>query len=122
MKRDMELIRKIILQIEDSPSPSGRKFEGFEAYTAQQFGYHCYLIVDDGLATGTSVATLGNPGPNYLINHLTSKGHDFAEAARTEFIWGAAMKEVEDKGLVGAGLDVIRKILDKKLRKHLDLD
>lgn len=122
MKRDMDLIRKMILQIEDSPTGRWPGNKGFEEYDPDQIGYHAYLIIDAGLATGIDMKRMNNTGPLYQLAHLTSSGHDFAEAARNEFIWNEVIGEMREKGIVSASVAVVKKILDKQIRKRLDAD
>ncbi len=50
MKRDFDLIRKLVFAIEECPS--GQMPEGLDGYTPDQVGYHNYLLVDAGLAKG----------------------------------------------------------------------
>jgi len=122
MKRDMELIRKIILKIEDHPSgwaPSDLTIEGF---SREQIGYHCYLIVDSGLAAGTDVTALESDGPEYRVTHLTAAGHDFAESSRNQYVWEVVMADMREKGFSSVALDLVKKLLDKQVRKKLDLD
>lgn len=98
MKRDLELIRKMVLAIEDAPSgwaPRNLKFDG---YTDEQVGYHAYLIIDAGLAKGQDTSKQGCKSPEGFINRLNSAGHDFAGAARDEKRWRKAMGVVQEKG------------------------
>jgi hypothetical protein len=97
MKRDPDLIRKMVLAIEDAPSGWAPKLS-FDGYTSAQVGYHAYLLVDGGLAKGVDVTTHGSQGPEVLITTLTSAGHDFAEAARDEKRWKKAMQIVMEQG------------------------
>src|SRR3954452_19398211 len=118
----MELIRKMVLLMEDHPTgwaPRGMTIEG---YTRDQIGYHAYLLVDAGLADGSDVTTTGSSGPEYLLNHLTSAGHDFADSARAQYIWDEVTADMRAKGIVSATVDVLKKLLDKRIRKHLDAD
>ncbi|WP_374566415.1 DUF2513 domain-containing protein, partial [Nitrosomonas sp.] len=82
MKRDFELIRKLILSIEND-SQGKNEIDG---YSEEQIGYHAYLLVDAGLAKGIDVTTAHDVLPQWQALHLTSAGHDFADAARNESI------------------------------------
>lgn len=98
MKRDLELIRKMVLAIEAAPSgwaPNDLKFEG---YTDEQVGYHAYLLIDAGLAKGEDVSGFGSESPKGFINSLTWDGHEFADAARDGARWRKAMGIVQEKG------------------------
>ncbi len=99
MKRDLELIRKMVLAIEDAPSgwaPDDLKFEG---YTCAQVGYHAYLLIDAGLAKGEAISPMmGSDSFQGFISSLTWAGHEFADAARDETRWRKAMGVVQEKG------------------------
>lgn len=45
MKRDLDLIRKMLLAIEESPSGFAPELK-FPGYTDAQIGYHAYLLID----------------------------------------------------------------------------
>ena len=121
MKRDMDLIRKMVLLIEEHSSGWAPDIN-IEGYTPEQIGYHAYLLVDSGLATGSDVTNSGSSGPEYILNHLTSAGHDFADSARTQYIWDEVMADMREKGVVSAALDVVKKLLDARIKKHLNAD
>jgi hypothetical protein len=93
MKRDLELIRKIMLKMEDAPTGAAPEME-IEGYSRMAVGYHSYLIVDAALAAGCDAATRASQGsPEWILTHLTSLGHDFAEAARNEGRWKKALQK-----------------------------
>ena len=97
MKRELELIRKIILSIEDSESAWAPRIMPFDVYTAAQIGYHSWLVVDAGLARGGETTHMGSDGPEAVISSLTWTGHEFAEAARNETRWNTAIAVVREK-------------------------
>ena len=97
MKRDLELIRKMVLAIEDDPSGWAPALK-FEEYADAQVGYHAYLLLDAGLAEGKDISTTGSAAPRGFISRLTWEGHEFADAARDETRWRKAMGVVQEKG------------------------
>lgn len=119
MKRDLELIRKMVLACEGS---AGGYAEGspIEGYTDEQIGYHAYLICDAGLAKGYDASHLGSKSPEWRILHLTSAGHDFADAARQESTWRTATGIVKDKAS-GITLDVLKQILVSVIKGNIGL-
>lgn len=121
MRRDIELIRKMVLAIEEHPDGSATELQ-IDGYDSSQIGYHAYLLVESGLAVGSDVTTLESSGPEWIIGHLTTAGHDFAESARTEYVWDEVIEEMKRKGFVSASVDVVKRMLDKQLRKRLDSD
>ena len=109
MKRDLELIRKIVLAVEDAPG--GRAPDiSIEGYGPDQIGYHAHLLIDAGLARGVDVTNLASPGPEALITSLTFAGHEFAELVRDETRWKKAIaKAMERAGAIT--LDALKQLL-----------
>lgn len=109
MKRDLDLIRKMVLAIEDAESGWAPELS-FEGYTPSQVGYHAYLLVDAGLAKGVDSTVHGGQAPTALITSLTWAGHEFAEAARDDTRWNKALGIVMEKG--GAiSFEVLKQLL-----------
>ncbi len=116
MKRDFELIRKLILNIEND-SQGKNEING---YSKEQIGYHTYLLVDAGLAKGIDLTAIHDVLPQWQALHLTSAGHDFADAARNESIWQKAREIVKDK-TGGVTIDVMKQVLVSIIKNALDL-
>lgn len=120
MKRDLELIRKLVLAAEASPSGYVKDDLEIGGYSPEQIGYHSYLLVDAGLAKGVDTTIFGSSSPNWRLLHLTSVGHDFADSAREESTWRKATGLVKDRaGTVT--LDVMKQLLVSLIKKALDL-
>ena len=118
MKRDMELIRKMVLAVEEGPNGYAPDDLRIEGYTAEQLGYHAHLLVEDSLATGPITTHINGSGPSAQITALTWSGHDFADVVRDETRWRKAMGIVQEKG--GAvTLDIIKDVLLRLARASL---
>jgi hypothetical protein len=82
MKRDMELIRLSLLEIERE-EPASDLF----GYTEDQKVYHMALCIEAGLVDGVIVPDgNGYPAATSAIR-LTWKGHEFFDVARNDTIW-----------------------------------
>lgn len=120
MERDLELIRKLVLAVEANPTGFVLEDLKVEGYSPEQIGYHCFLLVDAGLAKGIDATAMGHTAPRWRILHLTSAGHDFADASRDEGRWRKATEIVKDKaGTVT--IDVMKQILVGLIRSTLGL-
>lgn len=86
MKRDMELIRKLLLTLENDQLIDLTKYD--EAVVA----YHKALLVESGLAYG--VVSDVAEGLNAVIFRLTWNGHEFLDAARDETGWRSVMSRI----------------------------
>jgi len=120
VKRDLNLIRKLVLAVEDHPSGTTPDHIHIDGFTTEEIGYHSYLLVDAGLAKGVDVTTISDTLPNWDILHLTSAGHDFADAARSESTWNKATTIVKDKA-GGITLDVMKQVLISVVKNTLGL-
>lgn len=120
MKRDLDLIRKIILAVEDLPTGSVIDSLEVENYKREQIGYHSYLIIDSGLAHGIDCSFLADTSPIWRIQQLTSAGHDFADAARNDTNWNKAKGIIKDGG--GATLGIVKDVLVSIIKEGIGLD
>lgn len=103
MKRDMELIRKILFEIEEKFEPGlgylhGLSIEGYDNCTV---GDHCELIYQAGLITDYKPQRggQGNKLLMFSIGKLTNKGHDYLELIRNEYTWNKTEEMVVKKKL-----------------------
>lgn len=120
MKRDMELIRKLVLAIEDAPTGYAPDDLAPEGYTPEQIGYHAHLMIQAGLATGSDVTHMGSSSPQAILTSLTWAGHEFAEAARDEARWKKAMGIVQEKS-GSVTLSVLTQLLAALMKDALGL-
>lgn len=109
MKRDMDLIRKLLLAIEAEPTGLAPDHFDIPDYSQEQIGYHLLLMVEAKLAVGREFRSFDDPAPTGEVERLTWAGHEFLDAARDPSRWEKAK---EMAGKVGSGsLDVFKQIL-----------
>lgn len=75
MKRDMDLIRTMLLTIEANEHGFVGSIE-IEGYTQEEIGYHAYLLGQAGLANVLNVQ-VRSESPRAIIRNLTWQGHEF---------------------------------------------
>lgn len=117
MKRNMELVRKILFALEEAEHGfvNGVKIDG---YSDEQVGYHAYLMMEDGLIRATDLTALCSKSPEARPSGLTSKGHEFLDAARSETVWNKAMAKVKDAGgcvTLTALTGLLKKLVEQQL-------
>ncbi len=119
MKRDMDLIRKLLLYLE-TMNPYDRDVPiRIDGYRQDQIEYHGYLLVDAGLATGVAQTTLANRQPEYYLTGLTWAGREFLDAARNETHWKKAKEAVA--GVGGFTLGILQALLVAYTKEQLGL-
>lgn len=118
MKRDMDLMRRILLAVEESEKADGREWLhiGEEGVDAKTMSYQTLLLGEAGLLVVTSdhvtFETEGQEIPTCMPLRLTWAGHEFLEAARNESSWKTATKNVVQK-TGGLMFDVLKQYLIK---------
>jgi hypothetical protein len=86
MKRDMNIIRQILLNVEDDKYPYGGRVN-LDGVSDQICGHHVALIFDAGLAEGRLIKSADIGIAAASIDRLTSAGHDFCDGIRRDTIW-----------------------------------
>jgi hypothetical protein len=94
MKRDMDLVRKILLAMNDHEHGFVMEELELDGYTQEQIGYHCFLLDEAGLIQASDVSTDDTPSPCALPVRLTWEGHEFIENAQNDKVWGQAKEAV----------------------------
>jgi hypothetical protein len=90
MKRDMDLIRQILLAVEQDDDATGRHevSVNIEGHLPIKVEYHVRLAAEDGLLIAMDAGVESQIA--VLPTRLTPAGHDFLEASRDITIWQRA--------------------------------
>src|SRR4051794_24427142 len=98
MKRDMDLVRKILLAAEDADGQPDLRSLVSDACDERKIAYHTGLLREAGLVKGIFVEGGLDPGDydQCFIQSLTWEGHEFLDSARKETIWNAAKQRAMD--------------------------
>lgn len=103
MKRDMDLIRSLLLTIEALPprevEAESFRFEGVDRATIRE---HVRLLIEQGLVEGEvsqqSVSML--PGGTWArIRRITWAGHEYLDSVRNEKAWSKIKEAARDRGV-----------------------
>lgn len=118
MKRDMDLIRKILFKIEEHDEDSEIHNLPIENYSSEKVTYHVYLLLDAKLIEGRILYGQGTVKPaGYVIYRMTWAGHEFLDACRDEGRWQKVNKIIAEN-LKGASLSVINMLLEEIMRSQ----
>jgi hypothetical protein len=109
MKRDMDLVREILLVCEADEHGRVSGELQIDGYTDEQIGYHAYLMIEAGLARGFDQSGAGDPSPQGRIISLTWAGYDFLEASRDDGRWNKVKQAAKSVG--GMAIDVLKPVL-----------
>ena len=111
----MELIRKILLNIEENYIDVALYNIEIEGYDLKTIAYHCQLCHDAKLISDYR----GNYGDDEILSFgvgsLTWEGHEFLEKIRDDTIWYKTKKIMKDKGIkftINAIEQIATKLID----------
>lgn len=121
MKRDMDLIRELLLEIEENQTASDFSYEinanlNFDANTVYQ---HLKLLRDGGMIDGEDSLSQDRSS-KIIVLGITWSGHDFIDSVRDPEIW----RRTKEGALAAGGFTVelltelakgyVKKILSEK--------
>jgi hypothetical protein len=110
MKRDMDLIRSILLEIEKLPPTDEISELLIEGTDADEINYHLKLLHQAGLIEAVNASSMD--GDAWIIRSLTWNGHEFLEASRNQTLWNKTKALVMEKG-GGLSFEVLKQALVK---------
>ncbi|MFG0541756.1 DUF2513 domain-containing protein [Pseudomonas sp. YQ_5] len=92
MKRDLDLVRKILIQYEEKENDSMDQVLVVEGYTQSLVNYHLLLMDEAGLLRCEKSFSSSTPSRVIRVYpfSLTWAGHEFLDAARDNTIWSKA--------------------------------
>jgi hypothetical protein len=119
MKRDMDLIRNMLMDLEDGGKRAREGLDTNDKEAKAAFGYHAYLLADAGLIYATNASVDQNPLPRYVPLYLTWAGHEFLDAARDDGRWNKA--KAIGVGAGGFAVSVMKELLLSLMKQQVGL-
>ena len=99
MKRNWELVREILLSLENKESSLDYlEPEQVEGYGSELVSYHIQILDEAGLIEGHCTQAMGSPVHCYA-KRLTWIGHEFLDEIRSETVWSRTKSLLKDKGI-----------------------
>jgi 7-keto-8-aminopelargonate synthetase-like enzyme len=120
MKRDMDLVRRILILHENADGKQSIASICNDGYSDEQIGHHTFLIGQHGLLATVESQGDGDPYPSAVALYVTWSGHDFLELARKPAIWETAKRKLADAG-VGCTIELLKQALIATSKQALAL-
>ena len=99
MKRDWDVIRKILLKVEDAPAGEGVNLHDFAESERPEVSYNAELLYEVGFVTASISNQVGKvEARDFTIYRMNWAGHDFLDAVRSDTIWKKTKKLISSKG------------------------
>jgi DNA-binding PadR family transcriptional regulator len=110
MKRDIELVKQILSNIESNDTNNPIFDIELKDYKPQRVYYHCHLLIDAGLIEGYVDRSIGGTMRINRIYGLTWEGHEFLDAAKNEKVWTAIKDKFTDQS-ISIPFSILKKLL-----------
>lgn len=99
MKRDMNLVRLILLEIEEKYRSTVIYDLTIDGYDAETVAYHCKILYDAGLISDYGAQYAGDEIDLFGVGSLTWDGNDFLEKIRDNSQWKKVKETISQKDL-----------------------
>lgn len=119
MKRDMDVIRRILLAA--STMKPGEALQELDGVDDSVFSEHVNLLVERGLVDGGAPISLTSGPIGGFITRLTWEGQDFVDLIEGDTAWNTAKARVIRPG-VAWSFDVLKEVLKAIAMKSAGLE
>jgi hypothetical protein len=109
MKRDMEIIRKVLLAIEEQYEDVVLYELEVDGLDMKTIAYHCKVLYDGGFISNYAGDFASGNLHTFAVGSLTWEGHEFLDKIRDETIWEKTKSTIAKEGLPMV-LDVVKNI------------
>ena len=107
MKRNWDLVRKILMALEDIQDTTSIMEPGaVTGYDEEIVSYHLQLLIEAGLIDGNCNSLSGKTPLHCRATRLTWEGHEFLDRIRSDTVWNRVKGLARERGL-SLNLDVI---------------
>ena len=106
MKRDLDLIRTILLALEDE------KPESLTGENQELVCYHVQLLLDAEYVQGMVIWDRETKPQGYVVQRITMSGYDYLDSVRDPKVWNKTKSVLENVG-GSAALEVVKDVAVK---------
>lgn len=117
MKRDMDLVRELLLKLEAEPLDGNLwRLEpdalGIADHSLDEIAYHLVLLIDGGLLDGEREQSGG-----FVARKLTWAGYDFLDSVRDAKVWRTTKDRMKAAG--GFTIEILAAVAKKVVEENL---
>ena len=116
MKRDIDVIRAIVLAVRDADG----SIDEVTGIDEKQFAFHAQLLEEAGLVTAQFRRPREIMAESAIIYRLTWDGHDFADSIADDTIWNMAKEHLLGSSSAWT-FDILREIVTATIKELLNL-
>ena len=118
MKRDLDLIRKILFKVEEKESPAPEWDFKIDDYPQDIINYHIVLMNEAGLLIGKAEESSNGSYYNANVSRLTWEGHEFLDSIKNLSIWNKAKNSIS-KQAKGVPFEILKFLIIKIIKESI---
>ena len=119
VKRDMELVRRILFEVQDKTSLAPEPLQLVDV-DHDYLGRHIEMLFDEGMLDGFG-KDLSHLGYKQVwVKDLTWSGHDFVAALRNDGVWHKIKTTLSPFDLATMPLNVLKGVAVDLLKKYIE--
>ncbi|WP_085314612.1 DUF2513 domain-containing protein [Derxia lacustris] len=102
MKRDWEIIRTVLLKLEEAPTANTNLTPNkLPEYAEQEVAYNMRLLDQAGYVNGKFLESKSGNGAIHaaIVTNMTIAGHELLDTIRSESVWSKTKETFKSKGL-----------------------
>lgn len=111
MKRDMDLVRLILISAENAEKEFNALLLVDTDTTAEKICFHVELLEEAGLLTAKTTRAYSGTPVLVTVNSITWSGYDYLGAIRSETVWQKAKRAISET-VKDAPLSVIKQVCE----------
>jgi len=118
MKRDKDLVREILLQVEAYPHPMGWVELNVSGHSAEEIARHVELLDEAGFVEADDLTDTS--GYDWRAKQLTYEGHEFLDTVRDGEVWRLTKETAKETGVasIHAIFEIAKSCAKQKLISH----
>lgn len=123
VKRDLDLIRNMLLKMESLDSSHGTvRLHTFEDLCDDDavISLHIHLLLDAGFIEATDSVCVADNIDDFLITRITFAGYDYLDSIRSDSIWNEVKQKISSVG-GSVSLEIVKELGVTLLRQHLGI-
>lgn len=124
MKRDLDLLRDILIRIEDTDLSENRLSSsdfsdlGAPDFSPYDVSQHIMLLADNGYIEISAIKSIGMKSPKYQIKRITSAGYDYLDSVRDAGVWSEVKRKLSSAG-ASFTLDIVKSVATAIIQNRL---
>ena len=107
MKRNLDLVRDLLLQIEKRTKPASIDLDPPEGSSPEEVEYHIEILKGSNLINFSHQAK-GVNGSIFTNLSLTWEGHEFLDSIRSNAVWRVVQERIKHLG--GTALEIVKEL------------